>query len=326
LLDAAEQRTTEEKARRAEEKRSYEEEIVRVTEEGKRRVEEVNKMAQEIAQRVKDAARSHVEEVKRVREEGNRRVQEVSGMAEEITRQVREEATRRAEERRIHNEELEKIKEEGNRREEEIFKRTEAATKKAQEAIATANAGKEEAVRQSANLMEEAEEKIRRAIEKAMTRMDPRKQNLTERQYKIIRNSEEPNSDVDAEAVQNSFAGPSNRAIHEPSRDMNRRGGVVQKVTFSNFHGFYWLIVLLPKMPPVQTSRIHFEAMTRMDSRKQNLTERQYNIVRNSEEPNSDVDAEAVQNSFAGPSNRAIHEPSRDMNRRGGVVQKVTFF
>jgi hypothetical protein len=236
LLEAAEQRNSEQMAQRAEEKRIYEEEIVRVREEGKRRVEEVGKMADEIAQRVKEETsrraeerRGYVEEVKRVREEGNQRVERVANMAQEINRHVKEEATRRAEE-------LEKVKNERNRREEEIFKRAEDATQKAQEAIAAALAGKVEAERHSANLMEEAEEKIRKAVEDAVTRMDRQKENhRTERQHRIIRNLEEmPDSDADVEAIQNivriPIAGPSNRGIREPLGGMNQRVG--QKVTF----------------------------------------------------------------------------------------------
>jgi len=90
LLDAAERRTSEEKAQRAEEKRLYEEEIVRV------------------------------------REEGNQRVEEVSRMAKEITQQLKEEARRQTEERRVHNKEVERVKKEGNRQD-EILKRAEEA-------------------------------------------------------------------------------------------------------------------------------------------------------------------------------------------------------
>jgi hypothetical protein len=239
LLDAAEQRTSEEKALRAKEKRFYEEEMVRVREEGKRRVEEVSKIAQQVkeeASRQAEERRGHVEEIKRVRDEGSHRVERVSKMAEEIHRQQKEEATRRAEERRIHHEEIEKIKKEAHRREEEIFKRAEDATKKAQEAIAAALAGKEAAERQSANLMEEAGEKIRKAVEEAMVRVEQRKGNpRTERQESVIRNSEMLDSDADVEAVQELVqiptAGPSNLA--------KRHLRVEQKVTFSDFQGFF---------------------------------------------------------------------------------------
>ena len=256
LLEAAEQRTSEEKARRAEEKKLYEEEMVRVREEGDRRVEQVGKMAKEITQQVKEEAsrrteerRGHAEEVKRVREEGNRRVERISNMADEINRQVKEEATLRAEERS------------------EILKRAEDATKKAQEAIAAALAGKEEAERRSAKLMEEAEAKIQKAVEEAMMRVEPRKGNpRTERQW----NSEVPDSDADIEAVQDLVqiptAGSSNRGMDDessleklPSRGMN------QKVTFSNFHSFFWLkffqnsIKKLAHVQPAQMSRVHFE-------------------------------------------------------------------
>ena len=149
--------------------------MVRVREEGKQRVEEVGKIAQQVKEEASwqaEERKRHVEEIKRVRDEGNHRVERVSKMAEEIHRQVNEEATRRAKERRIHHEEIEKIKKEAHRREEEIFKRAEDATKKAQEAIAVALAGKEAAERQSANLMEEAGEKFRKAVEEAMVRVE----------------------------------------------------------------------------------------------------------------------------------------------------------
>jgi hypothetical protein len=247
LLEAAEQRTSEEKDRRAKDKRLYEDEIVRVREEGKRGLEEVGKMTEEMSQRLKEEAsqraeerRVHVKDIERVREEGNRRVERVSNMAEEIHRQVKEDAKRRAEERRIHNEEIEKVKKEGNRREEEIFKRAEDATKKAQEAISAALSGKEEAERQSAKLMEEAEEKIRKAVEDAMMRVEWRKGDPgTERRYRVIRNSvEAPDSVADVEAVGDLLRIPiaeqSNRGMDEPSqrhsRGMNQR--VEQKVTF----------------------------------------------------------------------------------------------
>lgn len=250
LLEAAEQRTSEEMARRAEEKRLYEEEIVKVREEGKRRVEEVSKMTKEIAQRLKEEAsrrdeekRSYVEEMKRVREEGSERVERVANMAEGINRQVKEEAMRRDEEKRIHNEEIERIKNEGNRREEEIFKRAEDATKKAQEAIAVALAGKEEAERRSANLMQEAEEKIQKAVEEAMMRVEQRKGGggtHTKIQYTTTRNSEElPDSDVDVGVVEDlvRIPEPSNRGID--ARGMDQR--VEQKVTFFELPVAFWL-------------------------------------------------------------------------------------
>ena len=120
-------------------------------------------------------------------------------MAEEIHQQVNEEATQRAEEKRIHHEEIEKIKKEAHRREEEIFKRAEDATKKAQEAIAVALSGKEAAERQSANFMEEAGEKFRKAVEEAMVRVEQRKGDpRTKRQDSVIRNSKEMlDSDAD---------------------------------------------------------------------------------------------------------------------------------
>jgi hypothetical protein len=225
LLEAAEQRSSEEKAQRAQEKIFYEEEIARVREEGNRRVEQVGKMAEEITQRVKEEAsrqneerRRHVEDIKCVREEGNRRVQQVANMAEEISRQVKEEATRRAEERKNHNEEIERIKKEWNLREEEIFKRA-----KAQEGV---------------------EEKIRKAVEKAMM-MEGRNENPhTVSQYRSFQNArEEPDSDADVEIVQDlveiPIAEASNRGMDEPSRGMNQREQrVEQTVTFSSFDSF----------------------------------------------------------------------------------------
>ena len=252
LLEAAEQRISEETSRRAEEKRLYEEEIVRVREEGKRGVEEVSKMTKEIAQRLKEEAsrrdeekRSYVEEIKRVREEGSERVEQVANMAKEINQQVMAEAIQRAEEKRIHNEEIERIKNEGNRREEEIFKHAEDATKKAQEAIALALAGKEEAERRSANLMQEAEEKIQKAVEEAMMRVERRKgkgNTHTKIQYTATRNSEElPDSDVDVEVVEDlvrtPIAEPSNRGID--ARGMDQRDE--QKVTFFELPVAFWL-------------------------------------------------------------------------------------
>jgi hypothetical protein len=255
LLEVAEQRTSEEKAWRVEDKRLYEEEIVRVREEGNQRVEEFGKMAEEITQQVKEEAsrrteesRAHIEEVKRIIEEGNRRVEQVARMAEWIKKQAKEEATRRAEERRVHSEEVERIKKEGSQREEEIFKRAEDATKTAQEAIAAALAGKEEAERRSTKLMEEAE-KIRKAVEEVTMRVEQQKGNPhTERQRRVIQNLEEvPDSDADIEAVQDLVqiptAGSSSTGMEEPSlmehhlRDTNQ--GVKQKVTFSNFNSFF---------------------------------------------------------------------------------------
>jgi membrane protein involved in colicin uptake len=195
LLEVAERRTSEQEARRAVEKRLYEEEI------------------------------------ERVREEGNRRVEEVGKMADEINRQAKEEATRRAEERRVHNEEVERVKIEWNRREEEIFKRTEDTTKKAREAIAAALAGKEEAERRYANLMEEAEQMIGKAVEEATTRVE---REWRIRQRTVIQNSGElPDSDADVEAVQDLVqiptTGPSNRGMD-----------VEQRVTlFPNFNRFF---------------------------------------------------------------------------------------
>ena len=240
LLDTAEQRTSEEKALRAKEKRFYKEEMVRVREEGKWWVEEVGKIAQQVkeeASRQAEERKRHVEEIKRVRDEGNHRVERVSKMAEEIHRQVNEEATRWAKERRIHHEEIEKIKKEAHWREEEIFKRAEDATKKAQEAIVVALAGKDVAEWQSANLMEEAGEKFWKAVEEAMVRVEQRKGNpRTERQDSVIWNLEEMlDSDTDVEAVQELVqiptAGPSNLAKHHLR--------VEQKVTFSDFLCFF---------------------------------------------------------------------------------------
>jgi hypothetical protein len=195
LLEAAERRASEQEAQRAVEKGLYEEEI------------------------------------ESVREEGNRRVEEVGKMANEINRQAKEEATRRAEERRVHNEEIERVKIEWNRREEEIFKRAEDTTKKAREAIAAALAGKEEAERRYANLMEEAGQKIGKAVEEATARVE---REWRIRQRTVIQNSGElPDSDADVEAVQDLVqiptTGPSNRGMD-----------VEQRVTFSpNFNRFF---------------------------------------------------------------------------------------
>ena len=209
----AEQRTSNEKARRAEEKVFYEEEVAKVRQEAKEQVEEVGKMV--------------VKEI----------TQHVANIAEEIKRQGKEEATRRAKER---SEEMEKSKKEWNQREEEILKRVENATKEAQEAIfAAALAGKVEAEQQSANLMKKAEEMIRQAMEKAMVRVERRKGDpRSQREYTYVRNSD---SDADVEIVQNlvqvPIAGPLNRGIDQTtfakrlhSRDMDQ--SVEPKVKF----------------------------------------------------------------------------------------------
>ena len=227
--------------------------MVRVREEeGIRQIEQVK----EEASRVR-------EERNRVREEGKR----VANMAERVNRQAKELATQQAEERRVLNEEVERLKQEGSRREDEVLKRAEDATKKAQEAIAAALAGKEEAEQRSTNLMEEVEERIRKAVEEAMMGVEQRKGNPhTERQWRIMQNSEVPDSDTDVEVVQHLVQIPtavsSNRSTEE--QVMNPR---VVQVTFPpNFNSFFRLTVL-PKVlskklvhaQSTQMSRLHFE-------------------------------------------------------------------
>lgn len=178
-----EKQTSKEEARRVEETRLYEEEIIKVREEANRRVEEVSKMAKEIAQRVEEEARQraeekrlHEEEIIRVREEANWRVEEVGKMAEEIAQRVEEEASRRAEEKRLHEEEVRMLREKEDehidrfhRIAQQISKRAEDVTGKVQEAVVEALARKKEAEQQSAILMmEESEEKIRRLVEESM--------------------------------------------------------------------------------------------------------------------------------------------------------------
>jgi hypothetical protein len=196
-----EQQTSEEEARRAKEKRLYEEEIIKVREEANRRVEEVSKMAKEIGQRVEEEARRraeekrhHEEEIIRLREEANRRVEEVGKMAEETAQRVEEEASRRAEEKRLHEEEVRMLRENEDehvnrfhRIAQQISKRAEEATAKVQEAIVEAHARKNAAEQQSAILMKESEEKVRRLVEESMTR--ERAYLRTER-HTFIRNSD----------------------------------------------------------------------------------------------------------------------------------------
>ena len=239
LLEAAEHRTSEEMARRAQEKRFYEEEIERVREEGNRRVEEVGRMAEEIIQRVNEAASQqaeerirHIEEIKRVREEGNQRVGQVANMAEEISRQVKEEATWRAEERKKHDEEIERIKKAWSRQEEEIFKRAEESNKKAEE---------------------EVEEKIRKAVEEAMMKVQQNRNPHTK-----IQNAEVSDSDADVEIVEDlvdiRIAGPSNR-------------GVEQKVTFPT-STVSWL-TKIPSQRNVRNPCIRAECTLRKISSRQ---------------------------------------------------------
>ena len=83
--------------------------------------------------------------------------------------------------------------------------------KKAQEAIVAALAGKEEAERQSANLMEKVEQRSQKAVEEAMMRVEQQSQ------WKVIQNSVEVlDLDSDNEAVQD--------VVHIPTAKQSNRG------------------------------------------------------------------------------------------------------
>ncbi|KAF8806866.1 hypothetical protein BYT27DRAFT_7256879 [Phlegmacium glaucopus] len=199
-------------------------------------------------------------------------------MVEEITRQVKEEATQRTEQRKAHIEEVERMKNKGHQCEEDIFKHAEEIKKRAQEAIAAALAGKEEAERRSTNLMEETEKRIQKAVEEVRIRVERQEGNPhTKRQQRVIQNLEEaPDSEADIEAVQNLVwvptAGPSNRGMDEPSlaehhsRDMNQG-------------------------EPAQTSRVHFEVgINVMESKVEEMSVSSQSNEKETEEDEEEVE------------------------------------
>jgi hypothetical protein len=272
-----EQQTSEERARRAEEKRLYEEEIIKVRAEANRRVEEVGKIAEEIAQRVEEEARRraeekrlheeeilrireeanrrveeeasraeekrlHEEEIIRVREDAHRRVEEVGKMAEETAQRVEEEARRRVEEKRLHEEEVRRLREEGDELVKQFTDIAQGINQKAENATKIV----QEAVVVALARKKEAEQRCANFMEESEKKVRQAVEEMrvghyprTER-HGFIRNPDLVIDDEDRIPI----GGPSNRAIDDPSlakihhsRAMDRR--VEPKVTSFQLPHFF---------------------------------------------------------------------------------------